>query len=74
MVNIINVAGELGYIQIPDGTLIDTEEIKKYPDDQVTIITTGSQGESMAALSRMAASLHRKVSIQPGDCLSLIHI
>ena len=67
MVNIINVAGELGYIQIPDGTLIDTEEIKKYPDDQVTIITTGSQGESMAALSRMAASIHKKVTIKAGD-------
>lgn len=67
IVNIINVAGELGYIQIPDGTLIDTEEIKKYPDDQVTIITTGSQGESMAALSRMAASIHKKVTIKPGD-------
>ncbi len=67
MVNIINVARELGYIQIPDGTLIDTEEIKKYPDDQVTIITTGSQGESMAALSRMAASIHKKVTIKPGD-------
>lgn len=67
MVNIINVAGELGYIQIPDGILIDTEEIKKYPDDQVTIITTGSQGESMAALSRMAASIHKKVTIKPGD-------
>lgn len=67
MVNIINVAGELGYIQIPDGTLIDTEEIKKYPDDKVTIITTGSQGESMAALSRMAASIHKKVTIKPGD-------
>lgn len=67
MVNIINVAGELGYIQIPDGTLIDTEEIKKYPDDQVTIITTGSQGESMAALSRMAASIHKKVTIKSGD-------
>ncbi len=67
MVNIINVAGELGYISIPEGTLIDTEEIKKYPDDQVTIITTGSQGESMAALSRMAASIHRKVTIKPGD-------
>ena len=67
MVNIINVAGELGYITIPEGTLIDTEEIKKYPDEQVTIITTGSQGESMAALSRMAASIHRKVTIKPGD-------
>ena len=67
MVNIINVAGELGYIKIPEGTLNVTEEIKKYPDDQVTIITTGSQGESMAALSRMAASIHKKVTIKPGD-------
>ena len=69
MVNIINVASELGYISIPEGTLIDTEEIKRYPDEQVTIITTGSQGESMAALSRMAASIHRKVTIKPGDVI-----
>ncbi len=69
MVNIINVATELGYIQIPEGTLIDTEEIKKYNDDKVTIITTGSQGESMAALSRMAASIHKKVTIKPGDVI-----
>lgn len=69
MVNIINVATELGYINMPEGTLIDTEEIKKYPDEQVTIITTGSQGESMAALSRMAASIHRKVTIKPGDVI-----
>ncbi len=69
MVNILNVATELGYINMPDGTLIDTEEIKKYPDDQVTIITTGSQGESMAALSRMAASIHKKVTIKPGDVI-----
>ena len=67
MVNIMNVASELGYIKIPDGTLIDTEEIKKYPDEQVTIITTGSQGESMAALSRMAANIHKKITIKPGD-------
>lgn len=67
MVNIISVASELGYISIPEGTLIDTEEIKRYPDEQVTIITTGSQGESMAALSRMAASIHKKVTIKPGD-------
>ena len=66
MVNIINVAGELGYIQIPDGTLIDTEEIKKYPDDQVTIITTGSQGESMSGLFRMANANH-KLIIGKGD-------
>lgn len=67
MVNIINVAEELGYLDIPDGTLIDTEMMKSYPDEQIVLITTGSQGESMAALSRMAASLHRKVTIQPGD-------
>ena len=69
LVNIINVASELGYLQIPDGTLIDSEEIKRYPDDKITIITTGSQGESMAALSRMAASIHKKVTIKPGDVI-----
>lgn len=69
MVNIINVATELGYISIPEGTLIDTEEIKKYPDEQVTIITTGSQGEAMAALSRMATNIHKKVTIKPGDVI-----
>ncbi|MDD6339777.1 MAG: ribonuclease J [Butyrivibrio sp.] len=69
MINIINVASDIDYIHIPEGTLIDTEEIKKYPDDQVTIITTGSQGESMAALSRMAASIHKKVTIKPGDVI-----
>lgn len=67
MVNIINVASELGYLDIPDGTLIETEQMKNYTNEQIVLITTGSQGESMAALSRMAANLHRKVSIQPGD-------
>lgn len=67
MVNIVQTAGELGYLQLPENTLIDIEELKNYTDDQVTIITTGSQGESMAALSRMAASLHRKITIKPGD-------
>lgn len=67
MVNVIGTASELGYINIPDGTLIDIEQLKNYPDDQTVLITTGSQGESMAALSRMAASLHRKVSIKPND-------
>lgn len=69
MVNILNVASELGYLSIPEGTLIETEEIKRYPDEQLTIITTGSQGESMAALSRMAASIHKKVTIKPGDVI-----
>ena len=54
MVNIIGTASELGYINIPDNTLIDIEQLKNYPDEQTVIITTGSQGESMAALSRMA--------------------
>lgn len=67
MVNIISVAKELEYLNYPDGTIIDVEEMKNYTDDQIVLITTGSQGESMAALSRMAASLHRKVSIHPGD-------
>ena len=69
MVNIIEVAENLDYLKIPEGTLIDTEEMKNYTPEQIVLITTGSQGESMAALSRMAASLHRIVSIQPGDCV-----
>lgn len=69
MVNIIDVAEDLGYLHIPDGTLIETEAMKNYTSEQIVLITTGSQGESMAALSRMAANLHRKVSIQPGDCV-----
>ncbi len=67
MINIVNTASELGYLQVPENTIIDIEEMKNYTDDQITLITTGSQGESMAALSRMAASLHRKVTIKPGD-------
>ena len=67
MVNIINTASELGYINIPDNTLIEIDRIKDYPDEQLVLITTGSQGENMAALSRIAASIHNKVTIQPGD-------
>ncbi|MFP3153001.1 ribonuclease J [Lachnospiraceae bacterium ZAX-1] len=67
MVNIISIASELGYLNIPDQTLIDIEQLKNYPAEQTVLITTGSQGESMAALSRMAASIHKKVTIQPGD-------
>lgn len=69
MVNVIGTASELGYINIPDGTLIDIENLKNYPDEQTVLITTGSQGESMAALSRMASSLHRKVTIKPNDVI-----
>ncbi len=67
MVNVINVATEIGYIDIPEGTLIDIENLKDYPDEQTVLITTGSQGESMAALSRMANGMHRKVRITPND-------
>ena len=67
MVNIIQTAMELGYINIPDNTLIDIDSIKNYPDEKVVLITTGSQGENMAALSRIAASIHQKISIKPGD-------
>ncbi len=67
MVNVISVASELGYLQIPENTLIEIDQVKNYPDDKVVLITTGSQGESMAALSRMASNMHRKVQIKPGD-------
>ena len=67
MVNVISTAQELGYLRIPENTLIDIEQMKNYTDEQLVLITTGSQGESMAALSRMAAHLHKKVSIKPGD-------
>lgn len=69
MVNIIATATELGYLQIPENTLINIEQLKNYPDEQTVLITTGSQGESMAALSRMAANLHKKVTIKPGDTI-----
>ncbi len=67
MVNIIDTATTLGYLEIPDKTLIDIEQLKNYPDEKTVIITTGSQGESMAALSRMAGDIHKKISIGPGD-------
>lgn len=67
MVNIIETATNLGYLNIPDNTLIDIEQLKNYPDEKTVIITTGSQGESMAALSRMAENNHRKISIGPSD-------
>ena len=69
MINIINTARELKYLQVPDNTIIDIEEMKNYEDSQLVLITTGSQGESMAALSRMAADVHRKVTIQPNDTI-----
>lgn len=71
MVNIIGIASELGYINIPDNTLIDIEEVKRYPDEQTVLITTGSQGEAMAALSRMASGIHKKITIKPKDTIVL---
>ena len=67
MVNNTAMAQELGYMHIPEGTLISIDEINQYPPEQVVLVTTGSQGEDMSALYRMAFSSHRQVEIQPGD-------
>ena len=67
MINMIDTARELGYIECPENIFIDIDMIKNYPDDQLVIITTGSQGEPMSALTRMAAGDHRKVTITPND-------
>ena len=67
MENAMKVSTELGYMNIPDGVIMDINHIKSLPKDKVCIITTGSQGETMSALSRMAFSTHRQVDIQPGD-------
>ncbi|MCI5901574.1 MAG: ribonuclease J [Blautia sp.] len=69
MVNVIGTAAELGYLRIPDDTLIEIDQVKNYPDDKIVLITTGSQGESMAALSRMAANIHKKITIKPNDTI-----
>ncbi|NMP38207.1 MAG: ribonuclease J [Clostridiales bacterium] len=65
--HVVEVGSQLGYLNIPDGVLIGIDMIKKYTDDKLVIITTGSQGEPMSALSRMALSEHRKVEITPND-------
>lgn len=69
MVNIIETASELDILNIPENTLIATEQLKDYPEEKTVIITTGSQGESMAALSRMASNTHRKITIGPQDTI-----
>ena len=69
MINMINTARELDYIKVPDNVFIDIDMIKNYTDDQLVIITTGSQGETMSALTRMAAGEHRKVQITPNDLI-----
>lgn len=71
MVNVIGAAAELGYIDLPDGILIDVSEIKRYKPEQITLITTGSQGEPMSALYRIAFSEHDKVKLQPSDVVIL---
>jgi ribonuclease J len=67
MENIVDVATHLGYLNIEENVLINIDEIGRYPDNQIVILTTGSQGEPMSALTRMAASEHKKVNIMPGD-------
>lgn len=67
MINVTTKAMELGYLRVPEGVLIDIEMIRRYPDDKLVIVTTGSQGEPMAALSRMATGDHRNVSINAND-------
>lgn len=67
MVNVVTIASELGYLNIPDGMLIDPDDVNKLPANRVAILSTGSQGEPMSALTRMARSTHKKLDIMPGD-------
>ncbi|EFM13119.1 RNA-metabolising metallo-beta-lactamase [Paenibacillus curdlanolyticus YK9] len=67
MVNVVSIAGDLGYLNIPEGMIIEPEEVNKMAADRVVILCTGSQGEPMSALTRMARSTHRKIDILPGD-------
>lgn len=69
MTNIIETAKNLGYLEIPDNTLISVDMLNMFPDEKTVIITTGSQGESMAALSRIASNTHKKISVKPGDTI-----
>lgn len=71
MVNVIGAAAELGYMDLPDGVLVDVAEIKKYKPNEVTLITTGSQGEPMSALYRIAFSEHDKIKLMPNDVVIL---
>jgi ribonuclease J len=67
MVNVVKTAMKLGYLNIPPDVLLDIDKIQKLPDEQIVMITTGSQGEPMSALTRMASATHRKVGIEKGD-------
>ena len=71
MLNVVGIAIELGYLKVADGVLIDISEINNYPLNRIVILTTGSQGEPMSALTRMAMSDHRKVEIIPGDTVMI---
>lgn len=67
MLNVINISRELGYLRVPEGMIIDPDEANQLPPHKVTILSTGSQGEPMSALTRMARSTHKKVEVMPGD-------
>ena len=67
MVHVIEKATELGYLKVPKGIMIDIDEMNRYPDDQIVLVTTGSQGEPLSALTRMAMNSHKKVTITPND-------
>jgi ribonuclease J len=67
MQNVINISMDLGYLNVPEGLFVETDEVNKLPAEQVVILSTGSQGEPMSALTRMARSAHRKIDILPGD-------
>ncbi len=67
MINVVKVATELGYLDVPEGTLIDINDMHRFPDSKIVVITTGSQGEPMSALARIASSDHRKMELMPGD-------
>ena len=71
MVNVTKLAMQLGYLKIPDGSLITVDELDRYPDDQITVVTTGSQGEPMSGLSRMAFAEHRKMELRESDMVIL---
>ncbi len=67
MVNVARLSMQLGYMDVPDGYLINADDLDRYPDDEIVVITTGSQGEPMSGLSRMAFQEHKKLEIRPGD-------
>ena len=71
MVNVVSVAIERGYLQVPEGMLIEAYEIENFPPEKVAILCTGSQGEPLAALSRLSTSSYRDVAVLPGDTVIL---